>query len=1713
MPAPPQACWTDLLPGSRKRVALLDDPLSENRGPSLCFPAVASTAFAVPGCTLQPPDAGEFAPAADEAWGRSRTKRKNEDIVSSQSPYSQKNLSLLAELRNTNEVASSQRIRLPPPSRRRQSSSEPADRVGGSSTTARRKSPPPNNRVVQGSAATATSSIHYGTVDALEDAWNMNDVQRARKGGHRKDEQQAYWPDALMFDDWARLREVRGSLDASGWGIFDSQLYDVGRLDVSRISLSSCFRVTDAGIQQLCRGLSHGGKISARLTHLSIAGCKIGDVSAEAIQQCVPNLTFIDVSSTEITDDGLHALLCASSCLQSLVAQNCHGITDRGLGYILGTLKRRRKLRLLNLSGCLRFSDDGMIALLSEAGPLEDLRLADCHQLTALALLGLDRARFTSSRITHLDLQKTSISDTALEYISRGCKHLVFLCLADCRSVTDVGLDSLATYSPPLQVLDLTRCTGISDEGISMLIGSAGSSLKELTLSGCAQLGDPSLKAIGAICSNLKKLVAVDLSLCSDIGLGFISTGCRKLRVLDWSCAGWKRVELSRQSRVPKFGDAGLQLFCAQLKCLTELRLDGASKLTDKTLESVAGNCSSLEILSLKYCSLISDKGIAAVAAGCPRLRYIRVNGCHLIGDAAVRSVARPSLRSLDVSGCRRVTNAALLVLATYSPGLESLRIADCEWVGDAGLKVAIRAFKWLTTLDVRGLMDATDGIIPYLPPALQQVEFSRCPQISGAGIDRAAAMLPYCKRESDKRALRPAPLACRLLNAYYQGLYLSSVEAAIRIQGLYRGVRARTQWAAFLRNRAWATIALQTSLRRMFAVKAARHLREEQKRRVKSAIVLQKCFRRHYVNSDMLTLQAMKNAASALQRVFRGASGRLRARRMKFIMLRALGSWERFRRGKLAGLYTFRFRSLPRTLVVLMEIAYRRQAFDASVLITRSLIRHCAGLRERRRVAAELLALQQHSARILQKAWRFSYRRKWALRGMRLELQAMRRAALLISAWWHKVSGLSFRREAIKRVIRARHAAISIQQSYRSMRARTLVKRVRRHRALARMAWRRFYCRLRLYPSPAAILCVQRCARRYIRRKSRRKACVDIQRVYRGFMARKVAVRLRALNYMQKAIILQRMIRGHLARTRVFVILVAEDRASRCITRAIRKVGTLHRFRKEVAKKRSMAEERQRVRLLRRREEALAQRRKEEACVTIQRHWRLRQAAARSRERKALDEAKRLRDELNVAVRMEEAKKRRAEALKKAKQSRGLLSGWRASKSAAANPLGEEDLALDDADAKKSKILQLRKTAEEREAEEKAQREREELMSNSILNHQSNSIVQEGLTKIVITVGRTETNAFSAAQDYLKATKQPYLMRGIADLANVPQSGLGSSPPVCLWFATGAGKGVFTNITVEMAQGHRSETAQKTREKAALQNGVIIVSNSRCNIELHCRIRTRDSGIAPSVDSLTAAFTKEEERQLKKDGYDRVTNFDMRKAGLAALSLWVHRKASKKRPAALNAAAHRLKPYPWFSDKIALLMEKYALIDEDVLALHAIFSETDYTGEDTIDTLSFFAELHEPLSVYGMWLFKTVNARSTELLQFPEYVEIVCFMCMFDASGILRWAFGALDSNQKMALSVDDFSLFVDAVTEHERGIAKNFKRLALKGFEKYAFTGEFLDFPNFVRICELYPRLTFPLHRLHSAMQKRNLGVKFWDLKKMQMSEVRHNIGVKLI
>ncbi|PRQ34684.1 putative leucine-rich repeat domain, L domain-containing protein [Rosa chinensis] len=280
-----------------------------------------------------------------------------------------------------------------------------------------------------------------------------------------------------------------------------------------------------------------------------------------------------------------------------------------------------------------------------------------------------------------------------------------------CPRVSDATLASVAaTWRATLRSINLSRSRDFSGIGLRVLSGSC-SGLVEIDVSNGTELTDTAAKAI-AEAKNLEKLRMARCKLISDIGIGCIAVGCKKLKVL---CLRWCL-------RVTDLGVGLVAVKCKQLrsldlsclpiteKCLPpilqlqhleDLVLEGCLGIDDDGLVSLKHCCSSLKMLNLSKCQNVSHVGLSSLTNGADNLEQLILSyGPSVTTDLGKCLLNYSRLKSIRLDGCL-VTCSGTKAIGSWCASLRELSLSKCTGVTDECLSFLVQAHRQLLKLDI----------------------------------------------------------------------------------------------------------------------------------------------------------------------------------------------------------------------------------------------------------------------------------------------------------------------------------------------------------------------------------------------------------------------------------------------------------------------------------------------------------------------------------------------------------------------------------------------------------------------------------------------------------------------------------------------------------------------------------------------------------------------------------------------------------------------------------------------------------------------------------------------------------------------------------------------------------------------------------------------------------------------------------------------------
>ncbi|KAJ6922596.1 F-box/LRR-repeat protein 3 isoform X2 [Populus alba x Populus x berolinensis] len=497
--------------------------------------------------------------------------------------------------------------------------------------------------------------------------------------------------------------------------------------NLNHLDLSLCLRLNNSSLTVISifckdslnsidlsrsRSFSYNGLMSLALNCKNLVSIDLSnatelrDAAAAAVAEAKNLERLWLVRCKLITDTGIGCIAVGCKKLRLISLKWCIGVSDLGVGLIAVKCKEIRSLDLsylqaLNMSSCQNISHVGLSSLTSGAGGLRQalaygspVTLALANSLRSLAIL------------QSVKLDGCPVTSAGLKAIGNWCISLSELSLSKCLGVTDEGLSSLVTKHKDLKKLDITCCRKITDVSIAYITSSC-TNLTSLRMESCTLVPSEAFVFIGQQCqfleeldftdneiddkglksiSKCSKLSSLKIGIClniSDKGLSHIGMKCSKLAELD----------LYRSAGIT---DLGILAICQGCSGLEMINMSYCIDVTDSSLLALS-KCSRLNTFESRGCPLITSLGLAAIAAGCKQLNKLDIKKCHNIGDAAMLQLAHFSqnLRQITLS-YSSVTDVGLLALASISC-LQSMTVLHLKGLTPSGLSAALLACGGLT--------------------------------------------------------------------------------------------------------------------------------------------------------------------------------------------------------------------------------------------------------------------------------------------------------------------------------------------------------------------------------------------------------------------------------------------------------------------------------------------------------------------------------------------------------------------------------------------------------------------------------------------------------------------------------------------------------------------------------------------------------------------------------------------------------------------------------------------------------------------------------------------------------------------------------------------------------------------------------------------------------------------------------------------------------
>ncbi|KAG8377089.1 hypothetical protein BUALT_Bualt09G0132100 [Buddleja alternifolia] len=446
--------------------------------------------------------------------------------------------------------------------------------------------------------------------------------------------------------------------------------------NLEKLWLVRCKSITDIGIGCIAVGCK-------KLRLLNLKWCLgVGDLGVGLIAVKCKDIRSLDLSYLPITNKSLSQIL-ELQYLEDLVVEGCFGIDDDSLAAIKPGCK---SLETLDMSSCQNISHLGLSSLTNAARCLRQLILSYGSRVDLALVNSLQKL----SKLQYIKLDGCQVTCSGLEAIGKWCISLTELSLSKCVGVTDEGLSSIVTKHKDLKKLDVTCCRKISHVSLARITNSC-TSLVSLKMESCSLILAEAFVLIGQRCPLLEELDLTDNEI-DDEGLKSISR-----------CSRLSSLKLGICLNITDEGLIHIGMCCSKLK---ELDLYRSAGITDSSIMAIARGCSGLEMINIAYCTSITDRSLMTLSQ-CLKLNTLESRGCPLITSFGLAAIAVEckQLSKLDIKKCRNIGDGGMIPLAHFSQNLKQINVSYTS-VTDVGLLslASISCLQSMTVLHVEGL-------------------------------------------------------------------------------------------------------------------------------------------------------------------------------------------------------------------------------------------------------------------------------------------------------------------------------------------------------------------------------------------------------------------------------------------------------------------------------------------------------------------------------------------------------------------------------------------------------------------------------------------------------------------------------------------------------------------------------------------------------------------------------------------------------------------------------------------------------------------------------------------------------------------------------------------------------------------------------------------------------------------------------------------------
>lgn len=377
----------------------------------------------------------------------------------------------------------------------------------------------------------------------------------------------------------------------------DDTLYTLAEecKELQQITLDGNETITDLGITAIAAGCH-------QLAHISLEGC------------------------SEVTNLGLQWL--AWMVCGNLETINLDGVHDVTSSTLVALCTNHPKLSKLDVTNQSQVTDDAIVKGVSNLNP---------EQLSSLCVGGVfhltDKALMILANFVNLSIINGSgcidFTDDGVNALAEGCRGLTSVTFDGCFLLTDASLVPMATKCRQLAFVSVRDCIEVTNNTVTAL---AELDLKSIFLSNCREIDDVGIQALASGCTSLEEVKVDGIKFLTDgplIELSKSNPGITEIninghpKVTDNACTQFcknQRLQEFRAARCHRITDVTAAALATN-PLLNTLELSNCVLLTHNGIVSIAQACHGMGEFIVVGCRCQADTE-TLVEAACPNVAY-----------------------------------------------------------------------------------------------------------------------------------------------------------------------------------------------------------------------------------------------------------------------------------------------------------------------------------------------------------------------------------------------------------------------------------------------------------------------------------------------------------------------------------------------------------------------------------------------------------------------------------------------------------------------------------------------------------------------------------------------------------------------------------------------------------------------------------------------------------------------------------------------------------------------------------------------------------------------------------------------------------------------------------------------------------------------------------------------------------------------------------